>query len=93
MFSPILYSCEAWGNFNSIADSILTIERKVIKSCIGVKQGTSNDTLYIELHNGDIKSAIIVVSVFNENTLLCNIAEGCGRSRYSTTKIEINSLW
>ena len=59
MFSPILYSCEAWGNFNSIADSILTIERKVIKSCLGVKQGTSNDILYIELNNGDIKSTIM----------------------------------
>ena len=59
MFSALLYSCEAWGDLSCITNSILEIERKGIKSCLGVKQGTSNDLLYIELNKGDIKSTIM----------------------------------
>ena len=58
MFSALLYSSEAWGDLSRIADSLLVIERKAIKSCLGVKQGTSNNIIYAELNRPDIISII-----------------------------------
>ena len=58
MFSAMLYSCEAWGDIEHIAESLLVIERKALKSCLGVKQGTSNDIIYAEVNKADIISVI-----------------------------------
>ena len=50
MFSAILYSCETWGEINhNLLEEICLIERKALKSIMGVKSGTSNDIVYAEL--------------------------------------------
>ena len=50
MFAALLYSCEVWGNISHIAESLLAIERKALKACLGVKQGTANNlgAIYME---------------------------------------------
>ena len=58
MFAAILYSCEAWGDISHIADDLLAIERKALKSCLGVKQSTPNNLIYAELNSPYISSAI-----------------------------------
>ena len=59
MFEAMIYSSEAWGgNIDRIADSLLEIERKALKSCLGIKQGTSNDIIYVETKKADIVSTI-----------------------------------
>ena len=59
MFASILYSCETWGNIDNIINELLAIERKALKSCLGVKQGTPNDVIYIELNKPDIEATIM----------------------------------
>ena len=54
MFAAILYSCEAWGNIEVIAEQILLMERKALKRCLGVKKSVPNDILYHELNIPDI---------------------------------------
>ena len=69
MFSSLIYSCEAWGDITAIADSLAKIERKALKCCLGVKDGTSNDIVYIELNKPDIISAIYRGNTtFSENS-------------------------
>ena len=58
LFPSLLYSCETWGDINCIADKLLLIERKALKACLGVKQSTPNDILYIELNMSDIITSI-----------------------------------
>ena len=59
MFAAILYSCEAWGNVDGIKDQLLKIERKALKSCLGVKGSTPNDIIYQELNIPDIVAKIM----------------------------------
>ena len=59
MFAAILYSCEAWGNIDGIKDQLLAIERKALKSCLGVKGSTPNDIVYQELNIPDIVAKIM----------------------------------
>ena len=58
MFAAILYSCEAWGDVRHLGEMLLAIERKALKSCLGVKQSTPNSILFVELNKGDIMSVI-----------------------------------
>ena len=58
MFAAILYSCEAWGNVESIAEQILLMERKALKRCLGVKNSVPNDVIYYELNIPDIIAKI-----------------------------------
>ena len=58
MFPAILYSAEAWGNLKRIETAIRTIETKALKSCLGVKPGTTSDIVYCELNKPDIISLI-----------------------------------
>ena len=58
MFASLLYSTEAWGDLSRIEQSLLSIERKALKSCLGVKSGTSNDLVYHEINQADIISTI-----------------------------------
>lgn len=58
MFAALLYSAETWGDIKSIESQIVKIERKVLKSILGVKQGTPNDLIYIELKRCNIISKI-----------------------------------
>ena len=55
LFTSILYSAEAWSNISKhIEEKILKIEREALKQCLGVKTGTTNDLIYIELNKADI---------------------------------------
>ena len=58
MFSAYLYGAETWWKIDDVAESILVQQRKVLKIIIGVKKGTSNDLIYIELDRTDIISRI-----------------------------------
>ena len=58
MFSALLYSCKAWGDFSSIENMILMTERKALKACLGIKAGTPEDVIYVEINRPDIKAVI-----------------------------------
>ena len=58
LFATIIYGCEAWGSNRKYADQLKKIETKTLKSCLGVKQGTSNDIIYQELNQPDIIATI-----------------------------------
>ena len=58
MFPSLLYSCEAWGNLKKMENELLLIERKALRACLGVKQGTPDDILYFEINKPDIIAAI-----------------------------------
>ena len=59
MFAAILYSCEAWGNIDGIAEQILLMERKALKRCLGVKNSVPNDIIYYEINIPDIVAKIM----------------------------------
>ena len=48
MFPAYLYGAETWWKIDTVANMILIKERKMLKRILGVKQGTSNDPIYIE---------------------------------------------
>ena len=58
MFAAVLYSCEAWGDISHLGEMLLAIERKALKACLGVKQSTPSNILYVELNRADIISTI-----------------------------------
>ena len=53
-FPSLLYSCETWGDITDIADELLLMERKALRSCLGVKQSTPDEILYVEINKPDI---------------------------------------
>ena len=59
MFAAILYSHEAWGNLDGIKEQLLMMERKALKSCLGVKNSVPNDIIYHELNIPDIIAKMI----------------------------------
>ena len=59
MFAAILYSCEAWGNIDGIAEQILLTERKALRRCLGVMDNVPNDIIYHELNIPDIIAKIM----------------------------------
>ena len=58
LFATLLYSCEVWVNLDEIAENLLKIEKKALKSCLGVKASTPDDLVYLELNKADIISTI-----------------------------------
>ena len=54
LFAALLYSIEAWGDVKKLESKLLKIEREALKRCLGVKNGTTNDLVYIELRKADI---------------------------------------
>ena len=58
MFSSLLYSCEAWGNIDVIAEKLMLIEKKALKRCLGVKKGTTDDIVYYEINRADLVAVI-----------------------------------
>ena len=58
LFPALLYSCETWGNINFLQKELDLIERKALKSCLGVKQGTSNEVVYIETNKAGIVNSV-----------------------------------
>ena len=58
LFASLLYGCEAWGDNRRYADRLMKMELKALKSCLGVKIGTTNDIVYQELNQPDIVATI-----------------------------------
>ena len=58
MFPALLYSSEIWGDLRCLENELLLIERKALKACLGIKQGTSDGILYIEINKPDIIASI-----------------------------------
>ena len=58
LFSTMLYSCEVWVNLDEISKKFMLIEKKALKSCLGVKASTPDDIIYMELNKADIISNI-----------------------------------
>ena len=59
LFASLLYSCEVWGEIgDKLAEKVLKIEKKALKSCLGVKISTPDDVIYSELNKADILSTI-----------------------------------
>lgn len=92
MFASFLYSCEAWGNISHIENELLSIERKALKSCLGVKQSTPNNLIYAELNRPDIVT-IIKDRQFNfvQKFLTLNENEAIGKKIWNTFSNDISS--
>ena len=58
LFSPLLYSVEAWGDVKQFEDKLIRIEREALKRCLGGKSETSNDLVDVELNKADIIATI-----------------------------------
>ena len=58
MFQAMLYSIEAWGDIDFLSDDLRKIEKKALKSCLGVKLSTPDDIVYQELDIPDIVATI-----------------------------------
>ena len=54
VFAALLYGVETWWKVESYKENLLQIERKTLKSCLGVKNNTPNNLLYVELNRADI---------------------------------------
>ena len=57
MYSSLLYGCEVWWKLDEIKEELLKEERKILKR-IGVKQGSANEHIYLELSRHDIVAKI-----------------------------------
>ena len=75
LFASILYSGEAWGDLSRIETSLLTTEKKALKSCLGIKSGTTTDLVYTEINRPDI-IAIIKDRQFNFARKIKNLKKG-----------------
>ena len=58
MFPSLLYSCETWGYIKNLENTLHLIERKALRACLGVKKGTPDDILYVEINKPDIIASI-----------------------------------
>ena len=58
LFATILYSCEVWVNLDELSEKLVMIEKKALKSCLGIKHSTPDDIVYLELNKADIVCAI-----------------------------------
>ena len=54
LFASMLFSSEAWGNLSKVKHTLLMNEKKALKSCLGIKSGTSTDIVYQEIMRPDI---------------------------------------
>ena len=57
-FASLLYSAEAWGDLSKIEESLKATEIKALKSCLGVKNGTTTDLVFTEIDKPDILALI-----------------------------------
>ena len=59
MFAAYLYGCECWSmSIDEVRESILAIERKLLKMILQVKPSTPNELLYVELGRCDVMCRI-----------------------------------
>ena len=54
LFATLLYSCEIWVNLDDMAEKLKLIEKKALKSCLGIKMSTPDDIVYQEIDRADI---------------------------------------
>ena len=58
LFATILYSCEAWFNIDHLEEKLRLMEKKALKSCLGVKSSTPDDVIFQEVKRADIIAVI-----------------------------------
>jgi hypothetical protein len=58
LFASLLYSAEAWGDLSKIETTLLATEKKALKSCLGIKSGTTTDLIFTEIGRPDIIAVI-----------------------------------
>ena len=75
LFASLLYSAEAWGDLSKIETSLLATEKKALKSCLGVKSGTTSDLIFTEISRPDIV-AVIKDRQFNFARKIKNLKKG-----------------
>ena len=56
--TSVINSCEVWGALGDLEKRIMLIEKKALKACLGVKQGTSDEIIYLEINKADIVASI-----------------------------------
>ena len=59
VLSAMFYSCEVWGDLSRVKKRLQKIELNLLKSALGVKQGTPNNLVYQELKRGSIVCKIM----------------------------------
>ena len=106
MFASLIYSSEAWGDLKKIENTLLTIETKALKRCLGVKSGTTNDLIYTKIDRADIIAVIKdmqynfsrkINNTKNDDALmkeiwnLCLIQQGTNLTQYYRNILENNS--
>ena len=57
-FSALTYGCEAWGDVTCIAEKLIAVEIKLLKTILKIKKGTTNDIVFYELKRSNIISRI-----------------------------------
>ena len=58
LLATLLYSCEIWINLDTLAEKLAKIEKKALKSILGIKMNTPDDIVYQEINRADIVSTI-----------------------------------
>ena len=58
LLATILYSCEIWVNLDTLVEKLILIEKKALKSILGIKMSTPDDIVYQEIDRADIISTI-----------------------------------
>ena len=87
MFPAYLYGAETWWKIDKYAETILIQERKLLKRILGVKKGTPNDLLYIELKRPDIISRIKDLQYkFNQKICTTSIEDAVVAQAYNMCK-------
>ena len=75
LFASLLFSAEAWGDLSKIEKTLLATEKKALKSCLGIKSGTTTDLIYVEINRPDIV-AVIKDRQFNFVKKIKNLKKG-----------------
>ena len=87
MFSSLLYGAETWADLDhTVKEDLLATERKALKRCLGVKNNTPTNMIYIELNRPDIIAIIRdrqykffqkILSLSKDEATVSNILEKC----------------
>ena len=59
---------------NKLENNLCLLERKALRACLGVKQGTSGDLLYSEINRPDIVASIYLRQFSIKNSHNFNLA-------------------
>ena len=87
MFPAYLYGAETWWKIDNVKETILGQERKLLKRILGVKHGTTNELVYIELNRSDIISKIKDLQYnFNQKISKTSVEDAIAAQAYNMCK-------